>query len=78
MVPRKGDDDFAVGKLAAELLATGAGEVVVRSDQELAILALKEAAAARVRPEGVRVTHEESATSDSRGNGLAESGVREV
>ena len=56
----------------------GAGEIVARSDQEPAILALKKAAASRVRPEGVKVKFEESAVADSRGNGLAESGVREV
>ena len=53
-------------------------EVMVRSDQEPSILALKKAAAARVRPDGVKVIPEESAVADSRSNGLAESTVKEV
>ena len=78
MVPCKGTDDFAVGRLAAEALALGAGELVIRSDQAPAILALKEAAAARIRPHGVTAKPEESAVADSRGNGLAENAVKEV
>ena len=52
--------------------------MTVRSDQEPSIIALKEAAASRVRPDGVKVIPEESAVADSRGNGLAESTVKEV
>ena len=33
MVPCKGTDDFAVGRLAAETLAMGAGEVVIHAER---------------------------------------------
>ena len=78
MVPRKGDEEFAAHRLKAEVLGTGAKQVVIRSDQEPAILSLKEAEAARALQEGVVVKFEESAVADSRGNGLAEAGVREI
>ena len=77
MVPRKGTDEYAIGRLAAEILGVGSAEVMVRSDQEPSTIALKEAAASRVRPDGVKVIPEESAVADSRGNGLAESTVKE-
>eukprot|EP00971_Amphidinium_carterae_P287343 5704036-Amphidinium_carterae.2 len=41
-------------------------------------MALKDAAAARVRLKGVEVVLEESALHDSRGNGAAESAVKEI
>ena len=77
MVPRKGTDEYAIGRLAAEILGVGSTEVMVRSGQEPSIIALKEAAASRVRPDGVKVIPEESAVADSRGNGFAESTVKE-
>ena len=77
MVPRKGTDEYAIGRLAAEILGVVSAEVMVRSDQEPSIIVLKEAAASRVRPDGVKVIPEESAVADSRGNGLAESTVKE-
>ena len=78
MVPRKGTEEYAIGRLSAEILSVGSTEVMVRSDQEPSIIALKEAAASRVRPDGVKVIPEESAVADSRGNGFAESTVKEV
>ena len=78
MVLRKGTDEYTIGRLAAEILGVGSAEVMVRSDQEPSIIALKEAAASRVRPDGAKVIPEESAVADSRGNGLAESTVKEV
>ena len=77
-VPRKGADEYAIGRLAAEILGVGSTGVMVRSDQEPSTIALKEAAASRVRPDRVKVVPEESAVADSRGNGLAESTVKEV
>ena len=78
MVPRKGTDEYAIGRLAAEPPGLRSTEVVVRSDQVPSIIALKEAAASRVRLDRVKVFLEESAVADIRGNGLAESTVKEV
>ena len=64
VVPRKGTDEYAIGRLAAEILGVGSTEVMVRSDQEPSIIALKEAVASRVRPDGVKVIPEESAVAD--------------
>ena len=78
MVLRKGTDEYAIERLAAEIFGVGSAEVMVQSDQEPSIIALKEAAASRVRPDGVKVIHEESAVADSRGNGFTESTVKEA
>ena len=73
-----GDRVYAIGRLAAEILGAGSTEVMIRSDQEPSIIALKEAAASRVRPNRVKVIPEESAVAERRGNGFAESTVKEV
>ena len=78
MVPRKGTDEYAIGRLAVEILGVGSTEVMIRSDPEPSTVALEEAAASRVRPDRVKVVPEESAVADSRGNGFAESTVKEV
>ena len=78
MVPTKGTDEYAIGRLAAEILSVGSTEVIIRSGQEPSVIALKEAAASRVRPDRVKVVPDESAVADSRGNGFAEPTAKEV
>eukprot|EP00971_Amphidinium_carterae_P106851 2116603-Amphidinium_carterae.1 len=78
IVPKKGVDEFAVEVLTNELVQSGHARIHLRSDQEPAILALKEAAAARARLKGIEVVMEEPALHDSRGNGAAESAVKEI
>ena len=55
IVPGKGREPYAIEVLAGELLGSGHVEVELKSDQEPAILALKEAAAAKVRVQGLKV-----------------------
>ena len=52
-------------------------ELLVRSDIERAILALKESAVTALKLAGVNVKIEESVLCDSQSNGLAESAVKE-
>lgn len=78
VVPAKGRDLFAIEALAAEVLNSGHAEVELMSDQEPAILALRESVAAKVRAKGGRVRLTEAPLHDSRGNGLAESGIKEI
>ena len=56
----------------------GFAEVLVRWDNELAILALKESAATVLKLACINVKAEESALYDSQCNGLAESAVKDV
>ena len=51
---------------------------LIRSDNEPAILALKESAATALKMAGVNVKIEESALHDSQSNGLAESVVKDA
>ena len=59
-------------------LGSGFEEVPVRSDNEPAVLALKESAATALKLSGVTVKTEESALYDSQRNGLAKSTGKDV
>ena len=74
IVPTKGADEYAVAELKNDVIGSGFTEVLVRSDNEPAILALKESAATALKLAGVNVKTEESALHDSQRNGLAQSG----
>ena len=78
VVPRTGPDLYAVEVLKTEVLGVGASEVILRSDQEPAIIALKNDAAALVKLAGGNVQTEDTPKYDSRSNGLAESAVKAV
>ena len=78
IVPTKGADEYAVAELKKDVICNGFAEVLVRSDNEPAILALKESAATALKLAGVNVKIEESALCGSRSNGLAESAVKDV
>ena len=75
IVPKKGADECAVAELKNDVICSGFTEVLVRSDNELAILALKKSEATASKLAGVKVKTEESAMHDSQSNGLAESAV---
>ena len=60
------------------MICSGFTEVLVRSDNEPAIFALKESAATALKLAGVNVKVEESALYDSQSNGLAESAVKDL
>ncbi len=55
-----------------EVPQAGHAKVTVRSDDEPAIVAWKEATMSELQKKGVHVTKEETAVGDSSGNGLAE------
>ena len=78
IVPTKGADEYAVAELKNDVICSGFTEVLIMSDNELAILALKESAATALKPAGVAVKAEERALYDSRSNGLAESAVEDA
>ena len=59
-------------------LGSGFADVPVRSDNEPAVLALKESAATVLKLSGVTLKTEESALYDSQRNGLAESTGKDV
>ena len=65
IVPTKGADEYAVAELKNDVMCSGFTEVLVRSDNEPAILVLKESAATALKLAGVTVTAEESALYDS-------------
>ena len=77
IVPTKGADEYAVAELK-KVICSGFTEVLVRSDNEPAILALKEQAVTALKLAGVSVKVEESALYDSQSNGLAESAVKDA
>ena len=75
VVPRKGVVDYAVGTLKKAIEQLGYKKIVLKSDNEPAILALKEA----VRKEtDVEIVTEESPVGDHQANGLAENAVKNV
>ena len=78
IVPTKGADEYALAELKNDVTCSGFTEVLVRSDNEPAILALEESAVTALNLAGVSVKAEESALHDSESNGLAESDVKEV
>ena len=77
IVPTKGADEYAVAELKNGVICCGFTEVLVRSENEPGILALKESTATALKSAGVSVMVEESALYDSQSNGLAESAVKD-
>ena len=77
-MPTKGADEYAVSELKNDVICSGFTEFLVRSDNEPAILALKESTATALKLAGVSVGIEESALYDSQSNRLAESAVRDA
>ena len=77
IVPAKAADEYAAAELKNDVICSGFTEVLVRSDNEPAVLALKESTAIVLKLAGVTVKTEESACT-SRSNGLAESAVNGV
>ena len=75
IVRTKGADEYAVAELKDDVIGSGFTAVLTRSDNEPAILAMKELAATAFRLVGANVKTEESALYDSQSNGLAESAV---
>ena len=71
IVPTKGADEYAAAELKNDVTCCRFTEVLIRSDNEPAILALKESAATASKLAGVTVKMEESALYDSQGNVLA-------
>ena len=60
------------------MIGSGFTEVLVRSDTEPAILAMKESAATALRLAGANVKTDESALCDSHSNGIAVSAVKDA
>ena len=77
-MPTKGADEYAVAELKNDVICSGFTEVLVRSDNEPGILALKESAVTALKLAGVNVKAEESALYDSQSDGLAGSAVKDV
>ena len=65
IVPAKGADEYAVADLRNDVICSGFTQVLVRSDNEPAILALKESAATALKLAGGNVRTEKSALYDS-------------
>ena len=60
-MPTKGADEYAVAELKKDVICSCFTEVLARSDNEPAILALKESTATALKVAGVTVKIEESA-----------------
>ena len=73
MLPRKGVDEYAVERLKQDIGLLGYKRIVLKSDQEPAILALK---AEVKRTSGVEIVPELSPVGESQSNGRAERAVR--
>ena len=72
-MPTKGADEYAVAELKNDVMCSGFTEVLVRSDHEPSILALKESTATALKLAGVTIN-----VYDSQSNGLAESAVNDA
>ena len=66
IVPTKGANEYAIAELKNDVSGSGFAEVLVRSDNEAAVLALKESTA----PRSDCLNMEESALYDSQSNRL--------
>ena len=77
MVPRKGPDPFAVHVVVKEIEASGYNKMIVKSDQEPAILDLLRTAR-RERAETIQVIPEESPVGEHQSNGKIENTVQIV
>ena len=74
-VPRKGDDPYVTGRVAQDIRNLGYWRLIVKSDQEPAILALKMEVRKNLKEE---VMFEESPVGESQSNGEVERAVRTV
>ena len=77
-VPTKGANENAIAELKNDVSGSRFAELLVRSDHELAVLALKESTATELKLAGVTVKTQENALYHSQSNGLAESAVKDV
>ena len=68
-MPTKGADEYAVAELKNDVICSGFTEALVRSDNEMGVLAVKESAVTALKLAGVSVKAEESALYDSQSNG---------
>ncbi|CAE7245381.1 unnamed protein product [Symbiodinium sp. CCMP2592] len=75
-IPAKGADPFAANFVAACVGETGYRKIILKSDNEASLKALKELAKQSIQ--GVEVLPEESKTGDSRANGRVEASVKET
>ena len=73
-MPTKCANEYAIAELKNDVSGSGSAEVLVRSDNEPAVLALKESTATTLKLAGVIVRTQESALYDSQSNGLARFG----
>ena len=72
-----GENRYAADAIAGSIAWLGHVRVILRSDNEPALVSLKEALAQRLRVmHGTRVVMEESARYDPQSNGAAESAVK--
>ena len=71
IVPTKGAHEFAIAALKNDVSGSGVAEVLVRSDDVSAVLALKESPATPLKLAGATVKINEGALYDSPRNGLA-------
>ena len=81
VTPTKGDNEFLAKRLMAFLREIGAdkGDIVVKTDQEPAMLALlNELARHRAAAGGGRVVPEHSPVGDSQSNGVVERAIKSV
>ena len=77
-VPTTGADEYVVAELKNDVIGSGFTEVLIRSDNEPAILAMKVSAAPALKLAGVSVKTVESALYDSQSNGLAGSAAKDA
>ena len=75
VVPNKGVQPYAVKNLSADIKLLGHPELVLKSDGEPSIVALKEAVKME-RPE--RIVLESSPVKESKSNGAAENAIQQV
>ena len=78
IVPTKGADEYAIAELKNDVMCSGFTEVLVKSDNEPSILALKESTATALKLAGGTIMAEENALYDSQSNGLAENAVKDA
>ena len=75
VVPRKGAHQYAIKRLAGDIELLGYSELVLKSDGEPAITALKEAVK---RERGERIVLEAPPVYESRANGVVENAIQQV
>ena len=75
VVPKKGANQYAVKRLAGDIALLGHPELILKSDGEPAIIALKEAAK---RERGERIVLEAPPVYESQANGAIENAVQQV